>query len=157
MKDYVHYSDNENLSQELLDTTPHAIRSMKNFKPAGLWVSHDEEDGWSQWCKRNNFGNRSYKYKIIIKGETNLLRINNADELMEFHSKYKTIAFEGGGFKYYTIDWIKVFYEYDGIMIFPYIYTMRFADEVFWYHGWDCASGCIWRPSGAIEKCYRVE
>lgn len=44
----------------------------------------------------------------------------------------------------YELDWLKVKQKYQGIIIAPYQWKCRMAQETKWYYGWDCASGCIW-------------
>lgn len=41
--------------------------------------------------------------------------------------------------------------RYDGIVITPYVWSMRLDRSAFWYYGWDCASGCIWNASAVAE------
>jgi hypothetical protein len=75
----------------------------------------------------------------------NLLRITNFDELTAFDKEYCTSTE-----RYRNPDWVRLAKEYDGIEIAPYIYKGRY--EIFWYHGWDVASGCIWNPKGLKIK-----
>lgn len=53
------------------------------------------------------------------------------------------------------IDWKAVAKEYDGIEIDPYQYERRFSEGFLWYYGWDCASGCVWRPRGLTFSLVR--
>ena len=43
-------------------------------------------------------------------------------------------------------DWKLIAQEFDGIEIAPYQWEIRMDYNFFWYYGWDCASGCLWRP-----------
>jgi hypothetical protein len=60
------------------------------------------------------------------------------------------------------IDWPKVSERYDGVVIAPYVWSLRMGDYEMiegrmrktpdsaisdWYYPWDCASGCIWKAS----------
>jgi hypothetical protein len=77
-------------------------------------------------------------FKIDIDVDK-ILKITNSEELLAFNKNY--------GVKtqfYNVIDWVKVASEYGGIEISPYNYKLRMEREVFWYYGWDVASGCIW-------------
>lgn len=150
---YTHYSETEK-DLQLLDMTPQAIKSMYNMKPTGLWISHDEEDGWSHWCGLENFQNGGYKYEVELV-DKNLLWIKTNEDIVSFNNKYIIIS-PIHNLEVYTIDWIKVFYDYNGIMIFPYRHEVRLELDFMWYYGWDCASGCIWRPSAEVKSIERA-
>jgi hypothetical protein len=55
----------------------------------------------------------------------------------------RTFAAKFGTTKNY-INWRRVARKYHGIVIAPYLRELRFDEAVWWYYGWDCASGCIW-------------
>lgn len=150
---YTHYSGDK-LTQ-LLDTTPQAIRASYNMKPTGLWISHDEEDGWLHWCGYENQGKGVHRYEVKLINK-NLLWIKTNEDIVNFNNKYKTVSLVHT-LEVYTIDWIEVFYKYNGIMIFPYRYEVRLELDFMWYYGWDCASGCIWRPSAEVKSIERAD
>jgi hypothetical protein len=47
--------------------------------------------------------------------------------------------------------WSVISKEYDGIIISPYQWNLQFHTCFFWYHGWDCASGCVWNLDSIKE------
>jgi hypothetical protein len=115
------------------------------MKPRGLWFSVEgfpEDTNWSDWCTDNEFRRDTliYKHEIKLKEDANVLWLNSADHIAEFNKRYCELEY---GF-INSIDWIKVSYEYAGIVIAPYVWECRFNPNVFWYYGWGCASGCIW-------------
>ena len=146
---YTHYSEDKNL--QLLDMTPQAIKSIYNIKPVGLWIGHDEEEGWSNWCESANFQKGDYKYEVNLI-DKNLLYIKTNKDIIRFNNEYRIFSPINS---MYTVDWIKLFYKYNGIMIFPYRHEARLDIDFMWYYGWDCASGCIWRPSEEVKSIRR--
>lgn len=42
-------------------------------------------------------------------------------------------------------------HRYDGIIIAPYVWSLRLDIDFFWYYDWDCASGVIWN-SAAVSN-----
>jgi len=144
-------------------------------KPAGLWLS-DEDDrdwSWSAWVSGNmntkEYRNRfRFENKIEFKEDANILKISNVEEFDIFHDKY-SFSLPSDHFAYQTvlsygeiqhkfktsndsaveisklIDWKRVAKEYQGILITPYVYERRTSR--YWYYPWDCAGGCIWDTS----------
>jgi hypothetical protein len=119
-------------------------------KPNGLWVSVEGVDGWREWCESEGFERARLTVANIIelKPDANLLHLTSAQELDEFTNDYGilgTLAKSHPGlFTSPTIDWDRVAQKYQGIIIAPYQWSRRFAENTSWYYGWDCASGCIW-------------
>lgn len=86
----------------------------------------------------------NYIYKINTNN-SNILQIKDYLELINF-TKNNLITSN-----MYNINWNKISIEYDGIEINPYIWKARL--EVYWYYGWDIASGCVWNlDEVTIEK-----
>lgn len=112
-------------------------------KPKGLWYACGNE--WLSWLTYEMpewIGN--YVYSINVN-EGSMLNIRSYDQLMEFDETYGVKSeWSRYGIERH-IDWGKVAKEYDGIEICPYIWDARYS--MAWYHTWDVASGCIWRPS----------
>lgn len=109
-----------------------------NMKPEGFWYGFGNE--WVDWCKYempDRIG--KYKYNVDV-GDTNILKIKTLNELKKFNQDYHSNLFDNDISMH--IDWVKVASEYDGIEINPYQYQARF--DIFWYYGWDVASGCVW-------------
>lgn len=110
-------------------------------KPSGLWVSVDGEEDWPTWCKSEDFdGCGPYHYKIQVDRPGALLWLTTAAEVSEFNEKYGTNPDN----MLPLIDWVRVAKDYAGVVITPYQFETRLS--LFWYYGWDCASGCIWDP-----------
>jgi hypothetical protein len=138
-------------------------RQRVHMKPRGLWLSVEGEDDWDNWCRREGFRNHDdyYIYEVELADNANVLYITNAHELDEFTREYGSPETIGGKARPspsdygYDIDWPRLAREYDGIIIAPYIWSRRMESITFWYYGWDCASGCIWRKR-AIRRLNEV-
>lgn len=147
----IHYSDKP---LEQIETRPfNSAHHNAAYKPNGLWVSAEGEDDWPAWCRGEKFGLDRLKHaaEIVLKPGAQILRIETARELLRFTENY--------GIKrkwpYDTaIDWNAVYAAYQGIVIAPYQWTERLS--LFWYYGWDCASGCIW-DAAAVATIRPVE
>lgn len=126
-----------------------------NFKPCGLWVSADGEDDWPSWCRDNNFGDcgKQLRYRVELKKHHNVLLIVHPLALRDFHKDYSKESPYGHGRE---IDWPRVAERWGGIIIAPYQWSARMDFDMFWYYGWDCASGCIW-SANEIESIYLTE
>lgn len=121
------------------------------FKPHGLWITTDSEDGWREWCLREEFGCGSYRFDLRIKPEANLLWLKTEEEMIEFTDEYELKDNNPVKGLRFWLDWQRVMDKYQGIMIFPCQYRMRMDDRTTWYNPWDCASGCIWKPASVLE------
>ena len=119
-------------------------------KPFGLWVSVDGPDDWPAWCRAESFAEPwdQHHYRVELAADARIRLITSADELVVFHDLYARDMWD--------VDWVAVSRRYQGIMIAPYLWSMRLHDQVRWYYGWDCASGCIWDAS-AIARVYELE
>jgi hypothetical protein len=113
-------------------------------KPHGLWLSVDGEDDWAAWCESEHFAcGDKYHYRIYLARPESVLRIDTALDLRVFTERYGSdmpYPYRKGNY----IDWPRVAQEHAGIVIAPYQWSCRLADDTFWYYSWDCASGCIW-------------
>ena len=124
------------------------------MKPKGLWYEVDGD--WRRWCEAESFGDIS-KHTLfrLTLGEERMLNIRNVRQLDKFHDEYiksemHTSPIDGQPFEFgLGIRWDRVALRFDGIEIAPYLWERRLASGFIWYYGWDCASGCIWRPKGA--------
>ena len=120
-------------------------------KPLGFWVSVKGEYDWKSWCESEDFLTESLVYEnaVVLRDDANILRINSVKGLHQFSTKYgipETKSVPGyDPWVEYAINWARVAREYDGIIISPYLYSWDLGDDLKWYYGWDCASGCIWR------------
>lgn len=129
-------------------------------KPYGLWVSVEGEDDWPSWCRSENFRIEALATvsEIVLSEDDNLLRLASAQEIDWFTKEYRhpppfSLPFPSTRY----IDWPAVARRYDGIIIAPYIWERGLHGGADWYYGWDCASGCIWRPSKAIASITVVD
>lgn len=115
------------------------------LKPSGFWVSVDEAgDGWADWCRAEQFRLESLSavQTVTLASDSKVLWIKTAGELAEFDQKFQLGRWDG-------VDWPRVAQSYQGIIIAPY--QWRHRNNLMWYYGWDCASGCIW-DTAAIQS-----
>ncbi len=129
-------------------------------KPAGLWISVEGEDDWLEWCKGAGFGlsRLTHPTEIVLSPKARVLRVEGDVALREFHRTYKcqpwyadkmngsTRLFDGS-----AIRWGDIAEEYDGVIIAPYVWSLRLDMDARWYYGWDCASGCLWNNRAVSE------
>lgn len=121
-------------------------------KPNGLWVSIEGKYDWKWWCEAENFRTEFLlvEYEVKLKRRAKILRLKTEEEVKNLANLYPFLRPQWqdamGRFfcRTYEIDWKKVKEEYQGIIIAPYQWPCRLANETGWYYGWDCASGCIW-------------
>jgi len=145
----VHFRDSpepfpiESRSQQVLP-----IRARMFLKPSGFWVSDEDEFGWSEWCRGEEFHLEAlrYAFEVTIKPDANVLLVSGADNFLAFHERF---AVHDLADAYYSVfdkgspDWVAVAEQFQGIVITPYLWEFRLSGYD-WYYGWDCASGCIW-------------
>lgn len=131
-----------------LDPERQYVQSAMNVKPVGLWVSVDGPDDWPAWCRGEEWGVGSLAHRtpITLAADADVLVLRTKADLLAFTLKY------GGQMsrEFLWIDWPQVAADHDGLIIAPYIWSLRFDSRTSWYYGWDCASGCIWNLA-AIE------
>jgi len=113
-----------------------------NGKPRGFWVSVQGPDDWYEWCTSEEWATSTlpYPHEVTLAAGANLLVLSTVAELRAFTAQYLPAP---GGFTT-RIDWASVQGRYDGIVIAPYQWELRFDVDMHWYYTWDCASGCIW-------------
>lgn len=114
------------------------------FKPAGLWLSDEDEFGWKEWCEGEQFRMEcfEYAYQITLHDNNNVLFLRDENDLADLNRKYRSPESEVVNW----VNWNKVMEDFDGIVISPYQWSLRLESQFFWYYGWDCAGGCIWNP-----------
>jgi hypothetical protein len=139
---FYHYADE--LPNELRDRT---AECKIGKKPSGLWITDDSRDSWERYCSDNDILLQYLVHRMIVTltEGANLCWLRSEEEVWAFHDIYVSDVF---GSK--MIDWEEVAKDFDGVMIFPFHYDLGF--ELWWYGGWDCASGCIWNPR-AVKSC----
>ena len=141
-----------------------------NPKPNGLWF--DVNGSWKKWCNSVQFRleNLRYRHTVTILDTSQLLFVRNAkeidtftrtyghnlsghiqplqgsEELNAFAHQYGNDLFGDilGHFSHY-IMWEEVAENYSGIIVHPY--SRARSQTYLWYHGWNCAGGCIWDTS----------
>lgn len=135
-------------------------------KPVGFWVSVGRD--WERWCRDEEFrlAHLEHVQQVTLVKKPNVLWIGSAPDLVSFTDRYaydpewviewrKKDRANRDMFKGHYIDWAAVGESYNGLIIAPYLWSMRLYDGVFWYYGWDCASGCIWNLD-VIERLESV-
>jgi hypothetical protein len=120
-------------------------------KPKGLWYGLGDE--WLSFTEYNMKRLlKKYNYVYTVQPSQNVLYISDLEELIEFTKRYGADYDAFSDQKCPGIGWKAVSKDYDGIEIIPFIYGAgdlpAGEDCVFWYYGWDVASGCIWNPNG---------
>ncbi len=138
-----------------------------HIKPCGLWYEFD--GSWRDWCQSEMpdwIANR-WLYRVETDPSCNILRIEGVEQFLLFNQEYLTktalaVAMEEQGISPSRmergIEWRRVAERYDGIEINPYLWHFRHNMDTMWYYGWDCASGCLWRPKGTVlELMYRLD
>ena len=131
-------------------------------KPHGLWLSVEGNgDGWRDWCLSEGFGIEwlTHVHDVSLAEGANVLHIADEDALDEFTGTFSATDADLAriGVEHYSryIEWADVALSFDGIIIAPYIWSRRLHEGTFWYHGWDCASGCIWHPRAITSVVLR--
>lgn len=148
-----HYSGKPfTLEPRAYDQQPSQLRGVG--KPAGLWVSVKGEDDWPSWCKAERFGEDRLLFRQRVDiGSANVLLLDTVAKMHAFNQTYAGgVASDTppdivGILGRLNKDWERVAAEYDGIIIAPYHWSLRMANDFGWYYGWDCASGCLWNLS----------
>lgn len=110
-------------------------------KPRGLWYERDGD--WRRWCEAEEFARDSFVHAYKIVPTDRVLQLPTVAAVLGFDHEF--------GVERYTmrvIDWSRVARQWAGVEIAPYQWELRHDERVFWYYGWDCASGCIWHPDG---------
>jgi hypothetical protein len=141
-------------SRESEPFTPHPVMwQQQRDKPLGLWYEVDGD--WRRWVEdeRLDWLKDRTLHRLIL-GDENILKLRGAGGLDDFTEQYRVPSPDPLWLSS-RIDWPRVADEYDGIEIAPYVWSRRL--ELSWYYGWDCASGCIWRPRGARLEPMRIE
>lgn len=126
-------------------------------KPRGLWLSDENDYGWSEWCDDEQFRDTSTQVRTDFRFAegANILHLATPEQLVDFTKEWG-LANEDHIQKIYgedalshQIDWVAVAGSYDGILITPYHWSKRL--EVHWYYGWDVASACVWNLDALVK------
>ena len=130
-------------------------------KPDGFWVSVDGEQDWLEWNRSEEFYDldRAYdRYRVELAPDAHILHLSEPEHLVEFVEEYGMES-RAGSFlsRDHRMDWDRLAYEYQGIIIAPYQWEHRL--NLSFYYGWDCASGAIWDASAikAVRQLVEIE
>lgn len=129
-------------------------------KPFGLWYACGTGKEWLAWLRsadpKGRLGPRG-KYAYVLDVDTSrLLTIDTRARFAEFNKVARKTGVDLDRAISYEPDWEAVAKVYGGVEICPYRHEFR--TKVFWYYGWDVASGCIWDPEiirGMEEMTYK--
>lgn len=115
-------------------------------KPRGFW--YEVNGDWRRWARGESFDTGEFLHDVKLGGEK-MLEIRTVEALDAFHSHYRSdVGY--ATLRDHALNWQRVAALYDGIEIAPYLWERRLGGGVDWYYTWDCASGVIWRPRGAV-------
>lgn len=134
-----HYSDRP----VVLDRTHRYHSSIRRFdKPLGFWVSVKGEYDWPEFCDSEGFKHErlAVEHEVRLAPQANILLIDSPGKMLSFSQEYGMQVFPSE--KRNSIEWERLYAEYDGIIIAPY--QWQFRHSMIWYYSWDVASGCIW-------------
>ncbi len=144
---------------------PRACRLQPGSKPEvgrPLWVSDENDYGWREWCRQEEFRVDLLKhaYEITFKPGLKVLQITNPNELLQFTRTFvsRDPQFARNSSRVIRnmfLDWIEITAAFDAVLITPYQWSMRLDARVSWYYGWDCASGVVMDPR-CIENITNV-
>lgn len=123
-----------------------------DIKPTGFWVSDDDEYGWRNWCHNECFRpeNLELAYEITLVENHHVRIIKTSEEIKQWTRYYSRLNLHR-----FSLDWLAMRQEWDGLIITPYHWEIRLDPDHAWYYGWDCASGCIWNPAAirSFDTC----
>ena len=142
-------------------------------KPNGLWF--DVNGAWKRWCESVGFQpeNLRYRHTVTVVDASRIRFLRSAEDVDAFHREFgrdlsvhirplhsqaENDAFARGygrdlfgeilkQFSSYVL-WDAVAARYDGIIVHPYLRTK--GKTYIWYHGLNCACGCVW-DTGVIR------
>lgn len=132
----------------------HCVQQQPDFKPVGFWFSVEGEDDWKSWCEGEQFrlDHFSCETEVLLHPLATILHLCSAVEIRLFNAQYGLPVTDKGWLN--RISWDKVALEYQGVIIAPYQWVCR--NELMWYYGWDCASGCVW-DAAAVQELRRIK
>jgi len=108
------------------------------LKPSGIWLA--PSGVWKNFIQEDLGGEiPKYEYEFDID-MTKVITLNTYTDIAEFQEKYKDEPFKS---KHYTINWILVREDYDGI----YIKNAQIKEarkDFVWYATFDVESICMW-------------
>lgn len=121
------------------------------YKPRGLWVSDEDDFGWSKWCKNEDFHqeNLQFAHPVELVPE-HVKLLATREQLLDFTRRYALQDVTNERDPDYPLrnqflDWDKVAREHGAVVITPYHWDCWMDEDCFWYYGWDCASGIVFQ------------
>lgn len=121
-------------------------------KPEGFWYGINFS--WFEFCRKSELGGWIGNFNYLVDtSQANILKLYSEAKMLEFTERYN----DGHGIFTTFIDWVEVSKYYDGIEISKYFPHLANDSRTNWFHGWDCASGCIWNLKNVYIKPLTVE
>jgi hypothetical protein len=152
---FIHYSPDP--VARLTDKRQDDFLEQGGAKPNGLWFSVGDE--WKTYVEkrieRGDWASHALKYEteVIFAIDARPLELKNAAQIDQFTAEYGNISDRTRKLPAYRarklplIDWPSVAERYDAIIVDPHCRERQMPDC--WYHGWDVASGCVWKARAA--------
>lgn len=121
-------------------------------KPIGLWVSVAGPMDWESWCRSEDFAlqDLAVASEVILKPRAKIWHLRTAADIDIATATYSAPLYPGAR-PGLALDWRRIAERWDGMIIAPYQWSRRLDGSCSWYYGWDCASGCIWRPRAIAD------
>lgn len=143
----IHYSKTPLLKVE---SRKHREHGGGAYKTPGLWISVEGEDDWLAWCRGEGWRLDGFTHatEIVLIPDAKVKRISGERELKDFTAEFST-AEQNKWLR--KLDWIAIRKRWHGLIIAPYCWECRLAENTFWYYSWDCASGVIWNAKAIKE------
>ena len=133
-----------------------------SMKPDGFWVSCEigipnEPFTWKAFCEDNENLSEGIRYahEVKLHEHANLLYVDTPEKVIDLARAYRVQLYPGMHANM-ALGWKPIVSQYQGIVMAPYFYELRFNIETSWYYGWDCASACVW-DLDAIESIQLME
>jgi hypothetical protein len=145
-----HYSHKPELAPRTVPEEDH-VTLFRGDKPKGLWLSDDAaEESWPWFCSQDGWPLGRYRFEVTVSDDANILVLDTVDKLLAFSELYNGAEpFPGQpdtGIRS-VIDWPQVAEDFQGILISPYQWDLRYDPRTQFYYGWDVASACVWDAS----------
>lgn len=124
---------------------PHLYSEIKNGlltnKPfGGLWTSPvNSSFGWKDWCHREHFRECSDHFKLKLKDNAKILRIDGKNDLNDL----PVITEKGMLFDFHYIDFEKISKDYDAIWLTEKGERETSFTRPINLYGWDCETVLI--------------
>ena len=84
-----------------------------------------------------------YSHEVKLHEHANLLYVDTPEKVIDLARAYRVQLYPGIKINM-ALDWKPIVSQFQGIVMAPYFYELRFDIETSWYSAWDCASACVW-------------